>query len=70
MLLRECCPNPQVDHTYDRSFIIKYLGELESLLVNLINRHLTDKSVTRVEQVSLYSVTRLNCLMKPIWASD
>ena len=43
----------QVDHTYDRSFIIKYLSELESLLVSLINRHLTDKSLTRVEQVSM-----------------
>ena len=41
----------QVDHTFDRSFVIKYLTELESLLKALITRHLTEKSVGRVEQV-------------------
>ena len=41
----------QVDHTFDRSFVIKYLTELESLLKALITRHLTEKSVGRGEQV-------------------
>jgi len=41
----------QVDHTFDRNFVIKYLGELETLLKNLISSHLTDKSVGRVEQI-------------------
>ena len=41
----------QVDHTYDRSFLIKHLTELENLVKNLIRPHLTDKSVGRVEQV-------------------
>ena len=41
----------EVDHTYDRNFVIKYLTDLETLLINLISKHLTDKSVLRVEQV-------------------
>ena len=41
----------EVDHTYDRNFVIKYLTELETLLKNLIINHLTDKSVARVEQI-------------------
>ena len=41
----------EVDHTYDRAFVIKYLTELESLLKSLITKHLTDKSVSRVEQI-------------------
>merc|ERR1711915_864803 len=41
----------QVDHTYDRNFVIKYLTELEMLLKNLISDHLTEKSVGRVEQI-------------------
>ena len=41
----------EVDHTYDRNFVIKYLTELETLLKNLITNHLTDKSVSRVEQI-------------------
>jgi len=41
----------QVDHTYDRNFLIKYLTDLESLLKGLIARHLTDKSLARVEQI-------------------
>ena len=41
----------EVDHTYDRTFVIKYLTELETLLNNLIINHLTDKSVSRVEQI-------------------
>eukprot|EP00092_Neocalanus_flemingeri_P010152 GFUD01010941.1.p1 GENE.GFUD01010941.1~~GFUD01010941.1.p1 ORF type:complete len:192 (-),score=42.86 GFUD01010941.1:75-650(-) len=41
----------QVDHTYDRFFLVKYLTELETLLKNLIRPHLTEKSVGRVEQI-------------------
>lgn len=41
----------QVDHTYDRPFIIKYLSDLEDLLKVLVSPHLTDKSIGRVEQV-------------------
>jgi hypothetical protein len=41
----------QVDHTFDRTFVIKYLTELEGLLKGLIAPHLTEKSVGRVEQV-------------------
>ena len=41
----------EVDHTYDRAFVIKYLSELESLLKSLITKHLTEKSVSRVEQI-------------------
>ena len=41
----------QVDHTYDRNFMIKYLTDLETLLKNLIKNHLTEKSVGRVEQI-------------------
>ena len=28
----------EVDHTYDRSFVIKYLSELETLLKNIIRK--------------------------------
>jgi len=41
----------QVDHTYDRMFVMKQLVELEELLINLIQPHLTDKSVGRVDQI-------------------
>ena len=41
----------EVDHTYDRAFVIKYLTELETLLKKVIINHLTDKSVARVEQI-------------------
>ena len=41
----------EVDHTYDRNFVIKYLTELEKLLSSLISKHLTEKSVGRVEQI-------------------
>ena len=48
----------QVDHTFDRGFVIKYLTELESLLKALITRHLTEKSVGRVEQVGDLSILK------------
>lgn len=41
----------QVDHTYDRLFVIKQLKDLEELLINLIQPHLTDKSLGRVDQI-------------------
>ena len=41
----------QVDHTYDRSFVIKYLTDLQTLLKNLTRKHLTEKLVGRVEQI-------------------
>ena len=41
----------EVDHTYDRAFVIKYLSELETILKKLISAHLTEKSVSRVEQI-------------------
>jgi len=41
----------QVDHTYDRNFLIKYMTELENLLKKLISGHLTEKSGGRVEQI-------------------
>ena len=41
----------QVDHTYDRSFVIKYLTDLQTLLKNLTRKNLTEKLVGRVEQI-------------------
>ena len=41
----------EVDHTYDRTFLVTNLTELESLLKSLITKHLTEKSVSRVEQI-------------------
>ena len=41
----------EVDHTYDRNFLVTNLTELESLLKSLITKHLTEKSVSRVEQI-------------------
>ena len=41
----------EVDHTYERGFVIKYLTDLETLLKTLISKHLTEKSVSRVEQI-------------------
>ena len=43
----------QVDYTYDKAFLIKNLLELETLLKDLIRPHLTEKSIGRIEQVSL-----------------
>jgi len=41
----------QVDHTFDRNFLIKYLTEMEDLLKKVIASHLTEKSGSRVEQI-------------------
>merc|ERR1712098_280507 len=41
----------QLEHTYDRVFLSKYLEELENSLKNLVRPHLSEKSVERVEQI-------------------
>merc|ERR1712032_874785 len=41
----------EVDHTYDKNFLVTNLTELETLLKSLITKHLTEKSVSRVEQI-------------------
>ena len=41
----------EVDHTYDKNFLVTNLTELETLLKKLITKHLTEKSVSRVEQI-------------------
>ena len=41
----------EVDHTYDKNCLVTNLTELETLLKNLITKHLTEKSVSRVEQI-------------------
>ena len=41
----------QLEHTYDRFFLTRYMEELETSLKNLVRPHLTEKSVGRVEQV-------------------
>ena len=41
----------EVDHTYDKTFLVTNLTELETLLKSLITKHLTEKSVSRVEQI-------------------
>ena len=43
----------QVDHTFDKAFLLKYFTELETLVKNLITPHLTEKSLGRVEQVRI-----------------
>lgn len=57
----------EVDHTYDRNFVIKYLSDLEKLLSSLISKHLTDKSMSRVEQI--FGVVKtgdfLDCIYVP-----
>lgn len=41
----------QVDHTYDRNFLIKYITDLQTDLKSLVRPHLTDKSLSRIDQV-------------------
>ena len=55
----------QVDHTYDRSLLLKYLSELETMLKNLVRPHLTEKSVSRVEQI--FSVVKSEGLLDKIY---
>ena len=49
--MEEYSPMIEVEHTYDRNFLVTNLTELESLLKSLITKHLTNKSVSRVEQI-------------------
>jgi len=58
----------QVDHTFDRNFLIKYLTELETLLKKLISRHLTEKSVSRVEQI--FGVVKTAEFLESIYVPD
>jgi hypothetical protein len=41
----------QVDHTYDRGFLTKYVDDLRSDLKALVKPHLTEKSLERVDHV-------------------
>ena len=41
----------QVEHTYDRNFLVKYVTGLQSDLKRLVAPHLTDKSLGRVDNV-------------------
>ena len=41
----------QVDHTYERNFLIKYIVGLQSDLKLLVRPHLTDKSLDRIDHV-------------------
>ncbi|XP_040565682.1 tumor necrosis factor alpha-induced protein 8-like protein isoform X2 [Lepeophtheirus salmonis] len=61
----------QVDHTYDRNFIITHLSELKNQLQNLVKPYLTDKSLGRIDNIieffsepdfldSLYSPNKRN----------
>lgn len=64
-LILECCPHflPltnahlqnfflfQVDFSYDRSYLIKHLKECSSSLHFIVQRHLTDKSLNRIDHV-------------------
>ena len=60
----------QVDHTFDRSFVIKYLTDLEVLLKTLIMRHLTEKSVSRVEQVRTDVPSSHDSLHADLWCGE
>ena len=57
----------QVDHTFDKVFLIKYFTELENMLKTLVRLHLTEKSVTRVEQIFevLKTAEFLECVFVP-----
>jgi len=41
----------QVDHTYDRAFLTKYVEDLKSDLKDLVRPHLTEKSLGRIDHV-------------------
>lgn len=41
----------QVDFSYDRTYLIKHLRECFSCLQFLVERHLTDKSLARINHV-------------------
>eukprot|EP00096_Caligus_rogercresseyi_P003253 TRINITY_DN1599_c0_g1_i2.p1 TRINITY_DN1599_c0_g1~~TRINITY_DN1599_c0_g1_i2.p1 ORF type:complete len:212 (-),score=66.50 TRINITY_DN1599_c0_g1_i2:51-626(-) len=41
----------QVDHTYDKAFIVCHLSELKSQLQSLVKPHLTEKSLGRIDNI-------------------
>lgn len=41
----------EVDFSYDRNFLLQGLNECRALLKTLVSRHLTDKSVNRIDHV-------------------
>ena len=41
----------QVEHTYDRNFLVKYVTGLQADLKRLVAPHLTDKSLGRIDNV-------------------
>ncbi|XP_019767780.1 tumor necrosis factor alpha-induced protein 8-like protein isoform X2 [Dendroctonus ponderosae] len=41
----------EVDFSYDRNYLVQVLGDSQKILQSIICRHLTDKSVNRVESV-------------------
>lgn len=41
----------EVDFTFDRNFLVKNLLECSSMLKKLVERHLTDKSASRIDNV-------------------
>ncbi|XP_037080688.1 tumor necrosis factor alpha-induced protein 8-like protein [Pollicipes pollicipes] len=41
----------EIDFTYDQSFITQSLADMKSILLKLVERHLTDKTVTRIDSV-------------------
>lgn len=44
----------QVEHTYDRNFLLSYVSKLREDLRDLVRPHLTDKSLSRIDQVTDY----------------
>lgn len=41
----------EVDYSYDRMFLMKHLGECQAALSSIVQRHLTEKSLSRVQHV-------------------
>ena len=41
----------EVDFTFDKNFLVKSMNECSSLLKQLVQRHLTEKSLDRIDMV-------------------
>ena len=41
----------EVDFSYDSQYLVNALSEAKTTLINLVQRHLTDKSASRVEHI-------------------
>ncbi|KFM59195.1 Tumor necrosis factor alpha-induced protein 8-like protein, partial [Stegodyphus mimosarum] len=41
----------EVEFSYDRNFLLQALNECRALIKNLVMRHLTDKSIGRIDHV-------------------